>query len=106
LGNGNAPPTYDDYCLAGDVFSTFAYSADRVQTHDESGAGTKVVFTITNTGEEDFTISEIGMFAPASINNIRKSVMYERTVLDPPVTIPAGGVGQVTYTVRMNYPTE
>lgn len=27
-----------------------------------------------------------------------------RTVFDTPVTIAAGGVGQVTYTIRMNYP--
>ena len=31
--------------------------------------------------------------------------LIERTVLESPITIPAnGGVGQVTYKIRMDYP--
>ena len=36
---------------------------------------------------------------------LQEAIWVERTVLETPVTIPAGGVGQVTYTIRMNYPT-
>ena len=105
MGDGGTPPTVDDYTLAGTVFETFSYSSAASSEFDENGASYTVLFTITNTGESDFTVRELGLFAPASIGGAGTAVMYDRTVLESPITIPAGGVGQVTYTIRMNYPT-
>ena len=68
------------------------------------------MFTLTNTGSEDFTISELGLVTYAYITNTNgycyeNNFLLERTVLENPITIPAnGGVGQVTYTIRMDYP--
>lgn len=58
--------------------------------------------TITNNNETDITIGEVGIVYQTGSSY---SVLFERTVLESPITIPAGGVGQVTYTIRMNYPT-
>lgn len=60
------------------------------------------VLTITNGNDTDVTINEIGLNLNYTGN---WAFLVDRTVLDAPLTIPAGGIGQVTYTIRMNYPT-
>lgn len=106
IGTGNAAPTIEDYAFSGDIITTFAYSITQTFASDEDGAELTDVLTITNTGSADFTIREIGIVGNPSSSGNQKSMLLERTVLDTPVTIPAGGVGQVTYTIRMDYPTE
>lgn len=104
LGTGTTPPTIDDYTLSGSAISTtnLSSSCSWSASVDEDGATYTSVFTITNNKSNDITISEVGLFMSDGTNF---PYMVERTVLDSPVTIPAGGVGQVTYTIRMNYPT-
>ena len=99
LGDGDAAPTLDDCKLSGNVLSTITYNADVTRENEDGGATITALYTITNTGTEDITIKELGMIYTNG------PVMYERTVLDSPVTIPVGGIGQVTYTIRLNYPT-
>lgn len=106
LGTGDTPPTLDDYRLSGTVISTFAYNSSFTSETDGDGVTMQTVFTITNTGTEAFTIKEIGLIASTGTNASEQyKMLYDRTVLDNPVTIPAGGVGQVTYTIRMDFPT-
>lgn len=109
IGTGTTPPTADDHTLSGSLISDYSFSVAIQRFNDENGAGVTAIYTITNTGTSDFTVGEIGLIA-----NIGSSVSYtydgykallERTVLDTPLTIPAGGIGQVTYTIRLNYPT-
>ena len=106
LGTGTTTPTLNDYCLSGDMITTFTYSKNVTVTSDESGVTITALYTITNTGSSAFTIGEIGLIA-ASYNKPAPGYkcLVERTVLDTPVTIPAGGVGQVVYTITFNYPT-
>ena len=106
LGTGTTTPTLDDYCLSGDMITTFTYSKDVSVTSDESGVTITALYTITNTGSSAFTIGELGLIAaPYNHSSAGYKCLVERTVLDTPVTIPAGGVGQVVYTITFNYPT-
>ena len=104
FGDGDTAPTFNDYGLAGNQFTTF--TATKSVSYEVTDNGTKItaLYTITNTGEE-FTIREVCAFATPYINDYWRPLMVERTVLDTPVTIPAGGIGQVTYPIQMNYPT-
>lgn len=102
FGNGTTQPTIDDYQLAGDHFQTYDATVVVTQNGTEDYEEVVAIYTITNTGTTEFTISEIGLTACGGSNN--QGTLIERTLLDTPVTIPAGGIGQVTYTIRMNYP--
>lgn len=106
FGNGSTPPTIEDFALSGKQITSFTYSLASLSTNvlGDGAVERTGIYTITNTGTEDFTISEIGLVTcPA--NNTKKTVLFERTLLETPVTIQAGGVGQVTYTIRVNDPT-
>ena len=101
FGTGNTPPSLDDYKLSGDIISgiTVSYAVTSAGDNiDSDHAEITMTFTITNGNTQEITIREVALVTMAGI-------MVERTVLDTPVTIPAGGIGQVTYTIRMNYPT-
>ena len=107
LGDGTTPPTIDDYKLSGNVISGFTYTKALTITNDESGVTLSCLFTITNTSDIGFTIGELGLLASVASGSYTEAtkILLERTVLDTPVSIPAGGIGQVTYTIRINHPT-
>ena len=104
LGTGNEPPALSDYKLSGDIVTGFGsnVSFSGENAGDETYSQGTAVMTITNNNETDITIGEVGIVYQTGSSY---SVLFERTVLESPITIPAGGVGQVTYTIRMNYPT-
>lgn len=107
FGTGNTPPTADDYNLTGNVISSLSGSYAQNVNADEDSTTLTIVYTLTNTGTADVTIGEIGMFNQGYNRTdvaYKSTYMLERTALDEPVTIPAGGVGKVTYTIRLNYP--
>lgn len=105
IGTGNTPPTYEDYTLAGDVISTFNYTQVTKKETTDNGVKFTATYSITNTGTEAFTISEIGLQASSSSSSgASVKLLLERTVLDSPVTIEPGAVGQVTYTINVNMP--
>ena len=101
FGDGDTPANIDDYKLSGNLITTLSgnglISCEYV---DDKCIATRI-FTLTNTGSEDVTIREV-----ATLAGFNYQTIIERTVLDNPVTIPAGGIGQVTYTVCMNYSDE
>ena len=106
FGTGATPATVSDYFLEGilggtqiDVSVPSAVSFSRVDTYDEYS----VTFGITNKTAEAITISEVGLFATVNPNTSVSNVLVDRTVLDTPVTIPAGQSKQITYTIRFNY---
>ena len=94
FGTGITPPSYDDYRLSGTPISGLTVTAS--VTKEDFGTEMTAVYTINNTSGADVTIGEIGL----------KWTLYmlDRTVLETPLTIPAGSIGQLTYTIRMNYP--
>lgn len=106
LGSGSTPATFDDYKLESQI--TTGLSGTTVNSADEDYNRVSTI-TLTNTSGGSITIGEIGIraFIYTGENSSSMSVaLIERTVLDTPVTIEPGGVGQVTYTISMNYPTE
>lgn len=106
LGTGTTPPTKDDYCLSGEIITGFAVSAGFNNLIDDNGCTIEAIYTLTNTSGADFTVGEIGLIANPSGTSSAKAdkALYERTVIEPPITVPAGGVGVINYKIRMNYP--
>lgn len=105
FGDGDTAVTFDDHALAGNLFTTFSFTQTSVVGSDESGMYKTVTFILTNTGDTAFTIKEIGLMGKiASGGKTFRNYLFERTVLESPVTIEPGGIGEVTYTVRFNIP--
>lgn len=104
VGSGVTPPTADDYKLESMITSDFS---SVIATTLDANNDTVWTITITNTSSEDMTIGEVGYanFGYYGAGTSSDYFLFDRTVLDEPLIIPAGGIGQVTYTIRMNYPT-
>lgn len=102
FGTGNSA-AIDDYTLSGTLLTSAHISAvcSLAADYDNEGMTLTGTYTISNVSANEITISEIGLVT----YNSSVYCLVEHTVLDTPVTIPAGGVGQVTYTIRFNYPT-
>lgn len=107
FGNGNVEPKIDDYKLSGHIITGISTTVSNTVSLDGEDAVQSSVFTITNNNNDDITISEVAYCGKACSTTSGSGVgLFERTLLESPITIPAGGVGQVTYTIRMNYPVE
>lgn len=112
LGSGNAPASFDDLTLSGEPISGFTSSKTLTQTYGEDYYECTAEYTVTNNNDFDITVGEIGLFITITSQSAQYNATYkyypvllERTALESPITIPAGGVGQITYTVRTNLPT-
>ena len=106
FGTGTTPPTIDDYELESDIISTISGSASVTPTFDDTGMTLTAIYVLTNTGSADITIGEIGLIASGMYSqDWYMKLLLERTVLDTPLTIPAGEIGKVTYTIKLPYPT-
>ena len=107
FGTGNTPPTIDDTTLSGDLVSGFSYNSNVSAERGEDGVTLTALYTVINNNAEAITISEVALIANLYNNNTQAMYkgLLDRTVLDTPVTIPAGGVGQVEYTITLNLPT-
>lgn len=109
FGTGNVAPTADDYSFSGEMVQNFTSSYTQTITYNTDGsANITTVYTITAPASGDITIGEVCMFvdvtgkAPTYQSSSRAwPVLMERTALETPITIPAGGVGQVTYTITI-----
>ena len=110
FGTGTTPATASDYVLESILDNTkinvsvpSAVSYSRGDTYDEYS----VTFGVTNKTAEAITISEIGLTAMpykgSSSSGTTNYALVDRTVLDAPITIPAGQSKQITYTIRFNY---
>ena len=109
FGTGTTPATASDYKLESLLDSTqinvatpSVVSFSRFDAYDEYS----VTFGITNKTVEAITISEVGLTAVpyySSSGTTSVYVLVDHTVLDTPVTIPAGQSKQITYTIRFNY---
>lgn len=106
FGTGTTPPQLSDTTLSGDVVTGITVANAITGNVSENEAEITAIYTITNTSEADITIGEVGIVAnlSSSASTASYKCLLERTVLETPITIAPGGVGQVTYTIRMNYP--
>lgn len=109
IGTGTTQPTFDDYDLSGSIIKTFTSTVTSTsKTVEEAGITISTTWTITNTSDAAFTIGEVAYFGgykSAKNYTTVTAMCIERTALEEPVTIEAGGVGQLTYTIRLKYPT-
>lgn len=108
FGTGNTEPTIDDYQMAGEHFVDYTESHTYESTLDGTTKTISCRYTLTNTSTESVTIGEVGLSVYASrkpaSNNYYTGFLIERTALDSPITIPAGGVGIITYTLKFDLP--
>lgn len=110
IGAGTTPATADDYKLESIITSgfSFTYPNSAALSTDESGVSYSASYGITNTEDTPLVISEIGLTGyvfSGTDSSQRKYVLLDRTVLEEPITINRGETKQLTYTIRMNYPT-
>ena len=107
FGTGDTPASLDDYKLAGDLITNIVASINRTYSYSEAQQSLKAVYTITNNNAEEITIREVALHVLfySTTSGGTNGCVIDRTVLDTPVTIPAGGVGQVEYTITFNLPT-
>lgn len=106
FGTGNTPVTFDDYKLSGEVIVGLTGNASFTETSDENGYELTATYTLNNSNTFDVTIKEVGISFSAYKSSYKYcGCLLERTVLDIPVTIPAGGVGQVIYKLGFRNPT-
>ena len=99
LGTGTTAPTADDYRLESPI--TTNLSCDSVSVSRTSLIKTYTA-TFTNSGSSDITVTEVGFIAYIFYeysNHDEKSDQFlmDRTVLETPITIPAGESRTVTY---------
>ena len=57
-----------------------------------------------NTSGADITICEIGKIGRFYSGSKNYHVLVDRTVLDTPITIPAGETKVLSHSIRINYP--
>lgn len=110
FGTGNVAPTVDDIKLSGDIIASSKIAVTNVKTFSNADDTMQltVEYTIANNADQAITIGEVGLvdyfhFAQGSGSSYQYyyPMLLERTALETPITIEAGGVGKVTYTVEL-----
>lgn len=107
FGTGTTPPTRDDYALSGTNITSSLSRQDETISKETLANGVKVIHSmfIKNTSSEPVTIGEVAWrqsFLYTS-NNAYSGILLDRTVLQEPITIPAGEVGQINYSIFFPY---
>lgn len=99
LGNGTTKPTPEDYRLESQI--TTNLSCDSVSVSRNTTVKTYTA-TFSNSGTSDITVTEIGYvsritYTYSNWETIYDDFLMDRTVLETPITIPAGESRTVTY---------
>jgi len=99
LGTGTTAPTADDYHLESPI--TTNLSCDSVSVSRTSLIKTYTA-TFTNSGSSDITVTEVGfivyiLYVYSNHDEKSDNFLMDRTVLETPITIPAGESRTVTY---------
>lgn len=113
FGDGTGEVTSKDYKLFGEP--VFGFSSSNVTTISETRYDDKNrpqlfrEYTLSNTLGKDVTIGEIGLCLSVFHYTGPSSgryypVLLDHTALENPITIPAGGVGKITYTITLDSP--
>ena len=99
--HGGSEPTPDDYTSDGTPVTGLEVVDLLTFNSSDDVASATVVYTITNTNDFDVTIDEVCWVVNCNINTTRY-ILADRTKLENPITIAAGGVGKVAYTIEAN----
>lgn len=103
FGNGTTPATINDYKLESPIDSGIAVANPSSTTNEQTDDYILWTVTFGVKASVETTISEIGLISKAHLTNGYAETLVDRTVLDTPITIPAGQSKQITYTIRFNY---
>ena len=105
LGRGSTPATKEDYKLEDMITAGLSRAAYSTATNWYDG-GFEVIwsYTMTNTSAADIEICEIGKVGQHYSGSTAYYVLVDRTVLDTPITIPAGETKVLSHSIRINYP--
>lgn len=111
FGSDDTPPTVNDYKLGSQITSGLSFTNPAQITYTLSNTYSEYAATygVTNTSEGTIVVKEIGLFSQPSTTSLEGTqigyiaALVDRTVLDQPITIPAGQSKQITYTIRFNY---
>lgn len=94
FGSGSTPATREDYKLESVITSGLTITNPSNVAITTEGDGKYIaqsVFTVHNNSDADITIGEIGYYAKTlNGTSLIYIDLFDRTVLDEPVTIPAG----------------
>lgn len=105
LGRGATPATKADYALEDMITSGLSCITYSTATNWYDDGAEKIwSYTMQNTSDADITIREIGKIGQFYSGNTAYHVMVDRTVLDTPITIPAGETKVLSHSIRINYP--
>lgn len=99
IGSGTTPPTLDDYKLENLITTGYSATISGTNSEDQIVATGQfaMTITITNTQTENLVINELGYFVCGPI-------LYDRIVLDTPVTIAPGATKTIEYRLNMPQP--
>lgn len=107
FGDGTTPATVNDIALENSVSTKIKVTYPSAISINEKDEYIEYTATYGVTANEDVTISEVGAALKAyliiSSAGAAHTILCDRTVLDTPITIPAGESKQITYTIRFNY---
>ena len=106
FGTGTTPADINDYNIEAPITTGLTVATPSKTTQNETDNYKEYTGTygVTNTTSSDITITEIGLKGLVySDNSSSTAILVDRTVLDTPITIPAGQSKQITYTIRFNY---
>lgn len=105
FGSSATPESFDDYALESIISDYLTKSATGVITANADGTFT-IDYQILISATADITIQEIGLFLPTSYQVVSNSsvshgyyALINRIVLDKPVTIANGSVGNITFSI-------
>lgn len=103
FGSGDTPPTKEDYTLEAVITSGLsalgeAANATEIDTGDKKTTA-EGIYMLKNISEEEITVREVGYFG--KINTSAKPCLYERSLVEPPVTIPPGEARLITYRITI-----
>lgn len=104
LGTGDKATDKGDYRLSGDLVTGFTYSSTKSVTRTSDKVTVQAKYTITNNNSAAITIREVGVMTSYGSSNAY--CMVDRQLLDLPLTIEAGGVGQLEFTEEIELSRE
>lgn len=107
IGSGTTPATENDYFLQSQITSGFTHTVTLTQSIENDSPVLQYNIIITNTSASNLVISEIGyaqsLFAHATQGGSPANTdyfLFDRTVLDTPITIPAGESAGIKYKLK------
>ena len=103
--SGGRSPSRDDYTSDGTIVSNLSINSSDNSYEDENGYVLSKTYVITNNNSNAVTIDEVCWTSAVWYTSSKAhTFLADRTKLESPVTIEAGGFAQITYTIRLNYP--